>query len=88
MVLCHRKRKVTETIPHYQICQQQQNPINLNYQISILMYLSLVLDSVDPALLQYKEQSVHLTLYSAGEQILQLVLADKVNETNLNPEDN
>lgn len=52
------------------------------------MYLSLVLDIVDPALLQYKEQSVHLTLYSAGEQILPLVRADKVNETNLNPEDN
>lgn len=52
------------------------------------MHLSLVLDIAHLALLQYKEQSVHLTLYSAGEQILPLVLADKVNETNLNPKDN
>lgn len=52
------------------------------------MYPSLVLDTAALELLQYTEQHVHLILYSAGRADSTSEMVDKVNETNLNPEDN
>lgn len=51
------------------------------------MYPSLVLDTAAPELLQYTEQHVHLILYSVGRANSTSEMVDKVNETNLNPED-